>query len=57
MNQKQEIIDETRQKLIKDMDQGFKYLLSNPVLASKAISDIRILSNLHQKLNKMIDEE
>ena len=57
MRTKEKIRKEQREKLIKKLDEGFKYLLMNPNLDSKFRPDVKKIYTMYQKLIRMIEVE
>ena len=48
---------EQREKLINNIDEGFKYLLMNSHMDEKFRPDVKKIYTMHQKLIRMIDVE
>ena len=48
---------EQREKLMQNIDRGFKYLLMNPNMDEKFRPDVKKVYGLYQKLIRMIDVE
>jgi len=48
---------EQRDNLIKNIDNGFKYLLTNPHLDSKIRPDVKKIYEMFRNLVKMVDVE
>ena len=55
MNQKEKRLVEQRDRLIKNIDDGFKYLLTNPNLDSKFRPDVKKMYGMYRKLRLMIE--
>ena len=57
MNQKEKLLKEQREKLIKNIDDGFKYLLSNPLLDANFRPDVKKMYGMYKKLRLMIEAD